>query len=189
MKVVKKYLQEGGEISSKMFVIRKKVVLAALEWMKKYNVEYSNIEIKESNLDWIENNNSQELPANLIQMDGDRAANNLPSLVDMGPSELQTLSGLQEDANHACEAEIENVLGVLPSIAPHLPKDKDAEVMNTLTTGLNQHNKKNHTTIEFPYASPAPINEYDEENSLFTRAFPWLFPGGIGDFDQFREKN
>ena len=121
-------------------------------------------------------------------MNGDKAAKNFPSLVDMGPSELQTLSCLQEDVNDACEAEIENVMGVLPSVAPHLPKDKDAEVMNTLTTGLNQHNKKNHTTIEFPYASPAPINEYDEENSLFTRAFPWLFPGGVGDFGQFRDK-
>jgi tRNA1(Val) A37 N6-methylase TrmN6 len=46
VKVVKKYLQEGGEISSKMFVVRKKSVLDALEWLKKYNVEYSNIEIK-----------------------------------------------------------------------------------------------------------------------------------------------
>ena len=49
-----------------MFVIRKKTVLDALEWLKEYNVEYSNIEIKESNLDWIKNNNEQELPANLM---------------------------------------------------------------------------------------------------------------------------
>ena len=57
-----------------------------------------------------------------------------------------------------------------------------------LKNGLDQHNKKNHTTIQFPYASPTPINEYDEDNSLFTRAFPWLFPGGYGDFGQYREK-
>ena len=60
--------------------------------------------------------------------------------------------------------------------------------MNTLNDELNLHNKKNQTTIQFPYASPTPINEYDQENSLFTRAFPWLFPGGIGDFGQFRDK-
>src|SRR5687767_9618075 len=119
-------------------------------------------------------------------MDDDKSAQNLPGLVDMGPSQLQTLSGLKGDSYDACE--IESVLGILPSVAPHIPKEKDEEVINTLNIGLNEHNKKNHTKIEFPYASPIPINEYDEENSLFTRAFPWLFPGGHGDFGQFRDK-
>ena len=119
-------------------------------------------------------------------MDDDKTAKNLPGAVDMGPSQLQTLSGLQGDSHDGCE--IESVLGVLPSIAPHLPKEKDVPVVETLNDGLYQHNKKNNTTNEFPYASPNPINEYDEENSLFTRAFPWLFPGGVGDFGQFRDK-
>ena len=83
IKVVKTYLQEGGEIASKTFTIRKQVVLDALKWLKEYNVEYKNIEIKESNLDWIENKESQELPPSLIQMDDDHAANNLPASVDL----------------------------------------------------------------------------------------------------------
>ena len=90
VKVVKKYLQEGGGISSKMFTVRKKAVLDALKWLKEYNVEYSNIEIKESNLDWIENKNEQELPANLIEMDNNKSGKNSPASVDMGPSESQT---------------------------------------------------------------------------------------------------
>jgi hypothetical protein len=68
-----------------MFVVQKKAVLDALEWLKEYNMEYKSIEIKESNLDWIENNNAQELPPSLIQMDEDEAAKNLPASVDMGP--------------------------------------------------------------------------------------------------------
>ena len=51
IKVVKKYLLEGGEVASKMFTIRKMPFLEALKWLKQYNVEYTNIEIKESNLD------------------------------------------------------------------------------------------------------------------------------------------
>src|SRR5688572_10961694 len=39
VKIVKKYLQEGGEIASKTFTIRKKKVLDALYWLKEYNVE------------------------------------------------------------------------------------------------------------------------------------------------------
>ena len=149
-----------------MFVIRKKVVLDALKWLKEYNKEYSDIEIKESNLDWIENDNEQELPASLIQMDDENIAKSMPGSVDMGPSELQTLSGLQGDSHDTCE--IESVLGVLPSVAPHLPKKKDAPVIESLNAGLNLHNKKNQASIEFPYASSNPINEYDGDSSLFT---------------------
>lgn len=111
---------------------------------------------------------------------------NLPGSVDMGPCEMQTLSGLQGESHDGCE--IDSVLGVLPSFVPHLPKEKDEEIINALNKELMDHNTKNQTAIKFPYASPNPINEYDQENSLFTRAFPWLFPGGVGDFGQYRDK-
>jgi len=110
----------------------------------------------QSYLDWIEDSNEQELPPSLIQMEDNKADKNLPASVDMGPCELQTLSGFQADSNDV--SEIETVLGVLPSLSPHLPKEKDAKVIDALNDGLNQHNKRNCTTIQFPYASPIPIN-------------------------------
>ena len=119
-------------------------------------------------------------------MSDNNASKNLPATVDLGPSEEQTLSGLQSNSPEACE--IDSVLGILPSIAPHTPKEKDVPVIETINKGLEITNQKNHTTIQFPYASPTPINEYDNESSLFTRAFPWLFPGGYGDFGQYRDK-
>ena len=186
IKVVKKYLQEGGEVASKMFTIRKTSVLEALKWLKEHNIEYKNIEIKESNLDWIENNEEQELPPSLIQLDTDEGISNQPGLVDLGPSHSQTLSGLQPNSQEIEEAQ--TILGILPSSSAHIPKEKDAHIVNTLINGLDQSNKSCHRTIQFPYASPEPINEYEEDNSLFTRAFPWLFPGGLGDFGQFRDK-
>src|SRR5688500_18986358 len=78
-------------------------------------------------------------------MDDDKVVKNLPASVDMDPSESQTLSGLQEDSPEKCE--IESVLGILPSIAPHLPKKKDAQLIETLNKELYQHNIKNHTNI------------------------------------------
>ena len=120
VKVVKKYLQKGGEIASKTFTVRKQVVLDALEWLKEYNVEYIHIEIKESNLDWIEDNDSQELPPSLIKMDDIPSGKNLPASVDLGPSEVQTLSGLQCNSPETCE--FDSVLGILPSLAPHIRK-------------------------------------------------------------------
>src|SRR5687767_3398735 len=76
VKVVKKYLVEVGEVASKTFTVRKQVVLDALKWLKEYNVKYKDVEIKESNLDWIEDNDSQELPPSVIQIDDDQAAKN-----------------------------------------------------------------------------------------------------------------
>ena len=122
----------------------------------------------------------------MIQTDNDHAVKISPASVDLGPSEDQTLSGLQCESSEACE--IDMVMGVLPSLPPHIPKEKDAHVIQTLNKELDLHNKKNHTTIQFPYASPTPINEYEEDSSLFTRAFPWLFPGRYGDFGQYRDK-
>ena len=77
-------------------------------------MEYSNIEIKESNLDWIENDNAQELPANLIEIEDDETTKNLTASIDMGPCPLQTLSGLQEDSY--TELEIGTVLGLLLAV-------------------------------------------------------------------------
>ena len=91
-------------------------------------------------MDWIENNVAQELPGDLIEMDEEVATKSLPSSIDMGPCETQTLSGLQEDLHNGCE--IDSVLGLLPSMAPHLPKEKDKEVLNSLNTELDHHNKK-----------------------------------------------
>ena len=102
VKVVKKYLQECGEVASKTFTVRKQVVLEALEWLKENNVEYKDIEIKETNLDWIEDSISQELPPSVIQMNDAYHAQNLPASVDLGPSEDQTLSGLQTDSPEEC---------------------------------------------------------------------------------------
>ena len=60
-------------------------------------------------------------------------------------------------------------------------------MIHKLNEELDKHNKKNHAAVKIPYISPKPITEFDVGNSLFTKAFPWLFPGGYGDFGQQRE--
>ena len=186
VKVVKTYLGAGAEKTNIMFRIRKAEVLDALRWLKKYNRDYANIEIEESNLNWIENEVEQELPSHLIEMEEERNAYKNLSSVDLGPSESQFLSGQENTTDDA--SNIQTVFGILPLGLPDLPKEKDASVVNTLKAGLEEHNRKSHTTMQFPYASPKPINEYEEDIGLFTKTFPWLFPGGLGDYSQFREK-
>ena len=35
--------------------------------------------------------------------------------------------------------------------------------------------------MDFPYVSEVPVDEYDKTFKLFCKAFPLLFPGGVGD--------
>jgi hypothetical protein len=35
--------------------------------------------------------------------------------------------------------------------------------------------------------SSDPVNEYDTTEKIFYKAFPWLFPGGVGDLNDHRE--
>jgi hypothetical protein len=42
--------------------------------------------------------------------------------------------------------------------------------------------------IEFPYVSEDPIDEYDESERLFCKAFPWLYPGGVGDINSMHDE-
>jgi hypothetical protein len=39
----------------------------------------------------------------------------------------------------------------------------------------------------WPLIDNAALSEYDPPSSIFSMAFPWLFPGGVGDFTYIRE--
>ena len=43
--------------------------------------------------------------------------------------------------------------------------------------------------MHWPTIDPTPINEFDRNNRLFCKAFPWLFPGGYGDFVDYIPDN
>ena len=49
--------------------------------------------------------------------------------------------------------------------------------------------KQTNTSIPWPYLSENAVSEFDSEDYLFGKAFPWLFPGSFGDYKFFREFN
>jgi hypothetical protein len=71
-----------------------------------------------------------------------------------------------------------------------LPKEKDSTITQSLQDATQEGNKNKigEATINFPYTDPTPVSEYDTSSGLFPKAFPWLFPGGRGDYHQFRSK-
>jgi hypothetical protein len=180
IRVIKQYRKEGGDIGKTTFCIRRNVVLKALYWLKEYNIEYKDIIIQEANLDWIKDGEEQDLPSSDIELEAE--AMEVQPSQDLGPSISQATEGLSKE-----DEEEETVFGILPGIAPHLPKEKDSYLTQSLQEATEEGKKhSNKATINFPYVNPKPVSEYDTQNGLFAKAFPWLFPGGRGDFYQFR---
>jgi hypothetical protein len=52
---------------------------------------------------------------------------------------------------------------------------------------LAQNGNKNVSTtrLSWPARGVKPINDFSDEK-LFCLAFPWLYPGGVGDFNEIR---
>jgi hypothetical protein len=187
IRVVKQYQKEGGEIGKTTFCIRRKVVLAALHWLKKHSIEYTDIVIQESNLDWIKEKEGQEqdLPSCDIELEAE-SIDAQPSVQDRGPAVSQVADVLDSQEE---DEEEETVFGILPGMSPHLPKEKDSLITESLQEATQQSktNNSGEATIKFPYTNPNPVSEYDVNSGLFAKAFPWLFPGGRGDYHQFRK--
>ena len=73
IRVVKRFKLSDGELKSTTFMIRKKQVLDALKWLKKFNTHYRDIEILEENMTWIEDGIEQQLPPTISEETRDEA--------------------------------------------------------------------------------------------------------------------
>ena len=173
--VVRGFVTEEGESQKISFKIRKDKVLTALRWLQKYNTEYHNITIAEDNLSWMESD-SAELPNKT--------------------SNAEVSDKSETDKHTAKEKEAyENQTDTDPSVygyitAPdsqHLPQQKDDAITEPLAQSFKKSNK--NTSIDFPYVSEIPVNEYDTTIKIFCKAFPWLYPGGVGDYNDYTETN
>jgi hypothetical protein len=180
--VIKSFQLQDGEISSKSFMIHKEKVLAALRWLKKFNVLYADIEIIEDNMSWIENGINQQLPPTIVETILDESTNRDYGQEDRGPAEGQ-IASITDTAQ-----DIEPSYGTIRQFNAHLPKVKDSQVMQSITeaekSGKSSKNI-NKASMQFPYVGPDPICEYTERY-LFEKAFPCLFPGGIGGYGSMK---
>ena len=178
IRVVKHFKLFDGEVTSKTFSIRKLKVMEALRWLQKYNLLYRDITICEENLDWIEDGVEQILPPTISEIILDESLANKRN-EDRGPAEDQVASILE----NTCD--VEPSYGRVCRVNAHIPKAKDAEVIETVNKAVEEGKKKStgksSVSIDFPYVSPEPISEFSER-FLFEKAFPWLFPGGVGGY-------
>ena len=62
IRIVKHFKQKDEDYRTKTFTVRRAKVLGALRWLKQYNPYYKEIEIAESNLEWMSGRDEAELP-------------------------------------------------------------------------------------------------------------------------------
>ena len=64
--------------------------------------------------------------------------------------------------------------------------EQDKLIATRLHDACEKQGLETPGTILWPTVSSTPVAEYHEK--VLTKAFPWLFPGGIGDFLDSHEK-
>ena len=181
VKMIRKFRDTAsGEFGLKAFTIRKKNVLEALSWLSKHNSIYKKeVTIDEANLDWMNGKEEAELPTHVFEDDCDlyasEAGDDFDARVDKGPAECQCMP------QHEVESPFDNLKTTglhVDDTIPTMSKD-DAHVASVLK----------EASADWPNVSATPVSEYDTSERLFCKAFPWLFPGGVGDFNDYREKD
>ena len=167
VRVIKHFTLENEEIGSHTFCIRKQRVLDALKWLKEHNVLYKDITIEESNLEWMGTTYELELPITTCIEYNEGSETEIPAHSD------------------EIKAGVEASFGIYLDQPTNMPGGKDKQITKEIEQAVNL--SPNADRINFPYVSEEPTNEYSGE-MLFCKAFPWLFPGGHGDFHSYREE-
>ena len=183
VRVIRKFQNDDKEITTKAFSVRKQQVLDALRWLCHYNPLYKNVIIEPHNLDWIGDDLEKELPGNVTV---EEHSCQLHSSKDLGPSPKQTTEETEkEEYFEECSGSIQQFM-----------TDKNMSKKNKLVSleinnAIQSNSKKMKKTavMNWPYCDTEAMSEFGDNINLFCKAFPWLFPGGIGDFSQIPNKS
>ncbi len=173
--VVKHFKSKDDSPGSLVFRIRKDKVLEALRWLKRYNKVYRDIEIQEANLGWMGDKEEMDLDVAVsVILDGE------PKSAENNDYDL---NGGSNDSDNS-----DRSFGILPT-GRNRPGKLDQPITDGITETIKDCNPVSATArIEFPYVSEEPVDEYDENERIFCKAFPWLYPGGVGDINSMHKE-
>ena len=180
LKVSKAIQSEIGSETTRTeeFKVRKTKIGQALYWLKQYNEEYKHINIDMTALDWLRGEEGVLSTLDVGCSEESHEANDLQDVnIDYGPNANMTKATVSQGDNV-------KTLGYIPDAPPILVSPCDTKIHNELLQEVNKSNKKDSIRVKWPATGPVAISEYSTTR-IFTRAFPWLFPGGIGDIKDF----
>ena len=101
---------------------------------------------------------------------------------DCGPAEEQcTITTEQENNAYECS-------GVMMKEQTSLASKADDAILHSLKAVHKKSNNKQIPQMDWPQHGSEALTEHTDIK-LFTNAFPWLFPGGIGDLKEANRKH
>jgi Helitron helicase-like domain at N-terminus len=169
--------------STKEYLVRRKVVADALFWLKKYNIEYKHIRIDLTALEWLKGEEGfLEVQTLESTASSDKGGDDVmvdDRNEDLGPN--PTLTKL----NTRCGDNVQ-AFGYINESPGMVLTSEDTLIHNAVVETVNQSEKKRSIHVQWPANGSIPINEYSSTR-IFVRAFPWLFPGGLGDVKEAGE--
>jgi Helitron helicase-like domain at N-terminus len=178
LEVLKTVRAEIGSDAERIetYKVRRTNVAAALKWLKLYNSEYRNIKIDMSALDWLGgeegNLDALEVASGAALVTEEDECNDVG--VDMGPSAKLTRTTIGAVKQ----------FGYVNDEPSRILSPDDCVVHNEILETVTGSPLKEQINVEWPATGPVAISEYGD-TKIFARAFPWLFPGGIGDVNGF----
>lgn len=178
---IKAEIGNGDASTSKCFRVRKLKVKTALQWLKTNNPLYSDIIISMDALDWIDGEEGylegHEIHTEKMNTKADHNAKN----ADLGPAIAQTMDPMGQGDN--IEA-----FGYIDEGGKAGLSDEDREINNELREAVGNMKNQSDIVVDWPAVKDQAISEYGN-TKIFCLAFPWLFPGGIGDVKDFPGNN
>lgn len=152
----------------KAFKVSRSKVITALFWLQTNNVEYMDINIDVSNLEWIGESDIGYIDVKTVIVDNDEDTQHQVN-EDHGPNPTVL-----------CNDDILTATGYIDNGGgAHISPD-DTTINDTLQQCVGNSPEKQQINVAWPEISEKPVNEYSD-SKIFCRAFPWLFPGGFGD--------
>ena len=174
IKVVRTGVTADGENIQNVFTVNRSRILNALKWLKQYNPLYKDIIVNESNLNWMTKCQSDTIN-HVIRIEN---SNDIDEDKDEGPSYRQVLQPQDELLHPENE-----YFGCISEDKTQIIFDGDRELTRLINKKIQDRNIQK---LHWPPRDIKPISEFSD-TKIFCLAFPWLFPGGIGDIKESRE--
>ena len=175
LKVIKTLRTEigSGETVDKTFVVNRNRVFRALFWLKRHNKHYKDVVIKLDGLDWIKGEDGvleERITVDEVNTREDEA---LDINADLGPCPDETRKQIRASGDI-------QTFGYLNESNRGELSDEDAHIQGEIQESIKRSPNKKMMSIPWPASSVNAISEF-ECKEVFALAFPWLFPGGVGD--------
>lgn len=173
--VVREYTKStSSQVTQANFNVRRSKVLGALYWLKRFHIGYKDINIDASNLDWMGENDECEISSDIVTNSRFEDYDTTSKKRKHNKEKQTTVSECQTDV----ETDQFHFYSETSNVVENID-EKGSRIIEELKLECSKAGKE-FSSIQFPFVSNVPLNEYDTER-LFADTYPWLFPGGVGD--------